>query len=131
MDELQSALLAWIAITVLFLLAAGLIWWRRRPRHQTIPRAPKQARELRLPSLPRPPRQAIPEVEIAPSRLARIKATPVDPRPADPFVPPPPTPTPPPLSRHLHALRSSAVSPLAGGPIVPTLLARPAPNLDC
>src|SRR3546814_15659448 len=94
MDELQSALLAWIAITVLFLLAAGLIWWRRRPRHQTIPRAPKQARELRLPSLPRTRREAIPEVEIAPSRRARIKATPVEPRAAAPFVPPDPAPPP-------------------------------------
>src|SRR3546814_13690201 len=74
MDELQSALLAWIAITVLFLLAAGLIWWRRRPRHQTIPRAPKQARELRPPSLPRTRREAIPEVENAPSRPPRLKA---------------------------------------------------------
>src|SRR3546814_12736386 len=110
MDELQSALLAWIAITVLFLLAAGLIWWRRRPRHQTIPRAPKQARELRLPSLPRTRREAIPEVEIAPSRLARIKATPVEPRAADPFVPPEPAPPPAPLERAPAALASQAAA---------------------
>jgi hypothetical protein len=117
MDDLQSALLAWTAITVLFLLAAGLIWWRRRPRHQTIPRAPKQVRELRLPSLPRTRREAIPEVEIAPSRLARIKATPVEPRAADPFVPPEPAPPPAALERTLDAMASEVEARAAEGPI--------------
>lgn len=106
MDDLQSALLAWTAITVLFLLAAGLIWWRRRPRQETIPRTPKQAREPWLPSLPRARREPIPEVEIAPSRLARIKATPAEPRAADTFVPPEPALSPPTLERTLDAMAS-------------------------
>ena len=113
MDELQSALLVWAALTSLFLLAAGLIWWRRRPRHQTMPRAPKPARELRFPSLSRARREPIPEVEIAPSRLARIKATPAEPREAEPFAPPEQTPPPPTLEQTLDAM-AGEVEALAG-----------------
>src|SRR3546814_11952219 len=81
MDELGSTLLVWAAATALFLLAGALIWWQRRPHRETMPRTPKETRELRFPALPRPRREAVPEVAITPARLARIsrKAPPAEP----------------------------------------------------
>lgn len=70
MNEVESAALMLAGVTLALLAIVFAIWWSRRPR--PIPAAPRVPREIRLPKLPR---KAVPEfedVEIAPSRLARI-----------------------------------------------------------
>lgn len=73
MNEVQSAALTLAGLTLAFLAIVFAIWWSRRPRPvAAAPRAPRVPREIRLPKLPR---KAVPEfedVEISPSRLARI-----------------------------------------------------------
>lgn len=72
MIQLQSAALTLAGVTLAFLAIVFAIWWSRRPRPvRSAPRAPRTLGEIRLPKLPR---KAAPEpdVEIAPSRLARI-----------------------------------------------------------
>lgn len=73
MNELESAGLALAGATLAFLAVVFAIWWLRRPR--TAPAAPRQPRapgESRLPKLSRRAEPKLEEVEISPSRLARI-----------------------------------------------------------
>jgi hypothetical protein len=73
MNEVESAALMLAGVTLALLAIVFAIWWSRRPRPvPAAPRAPRAPREIRLPKLPR---KAVPEfedVEISPSRLARI-----------------------------------------------------------
>lgn len=76
MNEVQSAALMLAGLTLAFLAIVFAIWWSRRPR--PVAAAPRVPREIRLPKLPR---KAVPEpdVEISPSRLARIsRKTPLE-----------------------------------------------------
>lgn len=87
MTELELLGLALAAATLAFLAIIGFaIWWSRRSRTvPAAPRAPREwpaPREIRLPKLPRKAAPE-PEVEISPSRLARIsRKTPLE-MPAD------------------------------------------------
>lgn len=82
MNQVESAALALAGVTLAFVAVIFVIWWSRRPRAApAAPRAPREPgapREIRLPKLPR---KAAPEpdVEISPSRLARIsRKTPLE-----------------------------------------------------
>lgn len=85
MSELDRAAMTLAGLTLAFLLAVAIVWWIRRPRPQvTLPKAPKMAREIRMPRLSRRAEPEIEPVEIAPARLARLRAQPVyDPLPED------------------------------------------------
>lgn len=76
MGEIERAALNLALITLLFAGAVFAVWWRRRPRPEpAAPRAPKAPRvpgESRFPKLGANKRVVEEEVEIAPSRLARI-----------------------------------------------------------
>jgi len=76
MNEVESAMLMLAGATLAFLGIAFAIWWSRRPRPvAAAPRAPRAPRELRLPKLSRKAVPEYEEVEISPSRLARIRRT--------------------------------------------------------
>ncbi|KGB52525.1 hypothetical protein FG91_03269 [Sphingopyxis sp. LC81] len=85
MSQLESAALTLAGVTLAFLAVVFAIWWLRRPR--TAPAAPRQPRapgESRLPKLSRRAEPKLEEVEISPSRLARIsRKTPLE-IPAEP-----------------------------------------------
>lgn len=77
MNEVESAALKLIGVTVAFLLIVYFVW--RKSRAETVPAAPKAPRsagaprEYKLPKLSRRDRAAEPEaIEISPARLARI-----------------------------------------------------------
>ncbi|WP_432769119.1 MAG: DUF1963 domain-containing protein [Sphingopyxis sp.] len=100
MSDLQSAALTLAAATAGFLLILLLVWWMRRPRPEAaLPKAPKAAKlagESRFPAFQRKSREVEPEIEMAPSRLARISAkAPLESLTdlgADTLLPPPPAP---------------------------------------
>ena len=85
MSELDRAAMTLAGLTLAFLLAVAIVWWIRRPRPQvTLPKSPKMPREIRMPRLSRRAEPEIEPVEIAPARLARLRAQPVyDPLPED------------------------------------------------
>lgn len=85
MSELDRAAMTLAGLTLAFLIAVAIVWWIRRPRPQvTLPKAPRMPREIRMPRLPRRAELEIEPVEIAPARLARLRAQPVyDPLPED------------------------------------------------
>lgn len=88
MDQIMSAALRLGLVTLAFIAIAAAVWWFRRPR--TASAAP---REGRLPKLPRkaPDQQ---QVEIAPSRLARISGKTPSGSVAEPEDRPAPVPAP-------------------------------------
>lgn len=73
MNEVESAALMLAAMLLLGLLVAFAIWRARRPvtSSPVVPRAPRAPRERRLSQLSRKAPE-IADVEIAPSRLARV-----------------------------------------------------------
>ena len=83
MTELELLGLALAAATLAFLAIVGFaIWWSWRSRTVSAaprePRTPREPREIRLPKLPRKA-EPEPDVEISPSRLARIsRKTPLE-----------------------------------------------------
>lgn len=78
MGEIERAALNLALITLVFAAAILAVWWWRRPRAEpAAPREPKAARmpgESRFPKLGGGKRVVEEEVEIAPSRLARISS---------------------------------------------------------
>lgn len=80
MNQVESAALALAGLTLALLAIVFTLWWRRRPRPApAAPRAPRAPRESRMPKLSRGAKPEEEEVEIAPSRLARIsRKTPLD-----------------------------------------------------
>lgn len=73
MGELETAALRLILFTLAFVAVVGGIWWFRRQRSEpALPKGPRLAGESRMPRLSRKPREVVEEVEIAPSRLARV-----------------------------------------------------------
>lgn len=80
MNEVESAALALVGLTLVFLAIAFAIWWQRRPRPvSATPRAPRAPGESRLPKLSRKAAPELETVEISPSRLARIsRKTPLE-----------------------------------------------------
>ncbi len=85
MSQLESAALTLAGVTLAFLAVAFAIWWLRRPRPAAAaPRQPRAPGESRLPKLSRRAEPKLEEVEISPSRLARIsRKTPLE-IPAEP-----------------------------------------------
>ncbi|SEH16808.1 protein of unknown function [Sphingopyxis sp. YR583] len=71
MNEVESAMLMLAGVTLAFLAVVFAIWWSRRPR--PVAAAPRAPREIRLPKLPRKEVPVYEDVEISPSRLARIR----------------------------------------------------------
>ena len=73
MNEVELAALMLAGTLLLGIAVAFAIWRARRPvpSSPAVPRAPRAPRESRLPKLPRKAPE-IAEVEIAPSRLARV-----------------------------------------------------------
>lgn len=80
MNEVESAALMLAGVTLALLAIVFAIWWSRRPRTApAAPRAPREPREIRLPKLARRAAPEFEEVEISPSRLARIsRKTPLE-----------------------------------------------------
>ncbi|MGQ2933934.1 MAG: DUF1963 domain-containing protein [Sphingopyxis sp.] len=73
MNEVESAVLMLAGVTLALLAIVFAIWWSRRPRTApAAPRVPREPREIRLPKLSRKTAPEYEEVEISPSRLARI-----------------------------------------------------------
>ncbi|KTE03830.1 hypothetical protein ATE68_09135 [Sphingopyxis sp. H038] len=73
MNEVESAVLMLAGVTLALLAIVFAIWWSRRPRTApAAPRVPREPREIRLPKLSRKTAPEVEEVEISPSRLARI-----------------------------------------------------------
>lgn len=73
MNEVESAALMLAGVTLALLAIVFAIWWSRRPRTApAAPRAAREPREIRLPKLARRAAPEYEEVEISPSRLARI-----------------------------------------------------------
>jgi hypothetical protein len=73
MNEVESAVLMLAGVTLALLAIVFAIWWSRRPRTApAAPRAPREPREIRLPKLSRKAAPEYEDVEISPSRLARI-----------------------------------------------------------
>ena len=73
MNEVESAVLMLAGVTLALLAIVFAIWWSRRPRSApAAPRAPRELREIRLPKLARKAAPDYEDVEISPSRLARI-----------------------------------------------------------
>ncbi len=73
MGELETAALRLALFALAFVAAVLGIWWFRRQRSEpAVPKGPRLAGESRLPRLSRKPREIEEEVEIAPSRLARV-----------------------------------------------------------
>mgnify|MGYP001806887098 CR=1 FL=1 len=73
MNEVESAALMLAGVTLALLAIVLAIWWSRRPRTApAAPRAPREPREIRLPKLARKAAPEFEDVEISPSRLARI-----------------------------------------------------------
>ncbi len=73
MNEVESAALMLAGVTLALLAIVFAIWWSRRPRTApAAPRAPREPREIRLPKLARKAAPEFEDVEISPSRLARI-----------------------------------------------------------
>lgn len=73
MNEVESAVLMLAGVTLALLAIGFAIWWSRRPRTApAAPRVPREPREIRLPKLSRKTAPEYDEVEISPSRLARI-----------------------------------------------------------
>ena len=73
MNEVESAVLMLAGVTLALLAIVFAIWWSRRPRTApAAPRVPRESREIRLPKLSRKTAPEYEEVEISPSRLARI-----------------------------------------------------------
>lgn len=70
MNEVESAALMLAGVTLALLAIVFAIWWSRRPR--TAPAAPRAPREIRLPKRARKAAPEVEDVEISPSRLARI-----------------------------------------------------------
>jgi hypothetical protein len=70
MNQVESAALKLVLFTLAFLAIAFAIWWLRRPRAAHA--APRTPGESRLPRLSRKTRPELEDVEIAPSRLARV-----------------------------------------------------------
>ncbi len=70
MNQVQSAVLMLLGVTVIMLLLGWLVWQRRR---QPVPAsASKMAGENKLPRFSRKSREVEPEIEMMPERLARI-----------------------------------------------------------
>lgn len=80
MNEVESAVLMLAGVTLALLAIVFAIWWSRRPRTApAAPRVPREPREIRLPKLSRKTAPEYEEVEISPSRLARIsRKTPLE-----------------------------------------------------
>ncbi|MDR7058423.1 MULTISPECIES: DUF1963 domain-containing protein [unclassified Sphingopyxis] len=80
MNEVESAVLMLAGVTLALLAIGFAIWWSRRPRTApAAPRVPREPREIRLPKLSRKTAPEYEEVEISPSRLARIsRKTPLE-----------------------------------------------------
>lgn len=83
MNQVESAALVLAGLTLVLLAIVFAVWWKRRPRTApAAPRAPRESRtpaESRMPKLSRKARSEVEDVEIAPSRLARIsRKTPLD-----------------------------------------------------
>jgi hypothetical protein len=73
MNEVESAALMLAGVTLALLAIVFGVWWSRRPRTApAAPRAPRVPREIRLPKFSRKAAPEFEEVEISPSRLARI-----------------------------------------------------------
>ena len=75
MDQILTAALTLAGVTLAFVGLAYAIWRSRHPRSATAAPgpAPRAAREYRLPKLSRRAEAAPDDVEISPSRLARIR----------------------------------------------------------
>lgn len=73
MGELETAALRLALFSLAFGAVVLGIWWFRRQRSEpAVPKGPRIAGESRLPRLSRKGREVEEEVEIAPSRLARV-----------------------------------------------------------
>lgn len=73
MGELETAALRLALFTLAFAGVVAGIWWFRRQRSEpAVPKGPRLAGESRIPRLSRKSRAVEEEVEIAPSRLARV-----------------------------------------------------------
>lgn len=85
MDQIATAALTLAGVTLAFAAIVFAIWRSRRPQSApAAPKAPRTAGESRLPKFARKSAPAPEEVEISPSRLARIsRKTPLD-MPAEP-----------------------------------------------
>lgn len=93
MNQVESAALKLVLFTLAFLAIAFAVWWLRRPRAAHA--APRTPGESRLPRLSRKTKPELEDVEIAPSRLARVSGkAPLEQPPViewddDPVAPPP------------------------------------------
>ena len=77
MDQILTAALTLAGVTLAFVGLAYAIWRSRHPRAATAaPGRFPAAREYRLPKLPRRVASEPDDVEISPSRLARIRRPP-------------------------------------------------------
>lgn len=76
MNEVQSAAVMLVGVTLAFAVVVFGLWWLRRPR--TVPaasRTPKAPGESRMPNLLRKAKPEVEVVEISASRLARVSGT--------------------------------------------------------
>ncbi len=94
MNQVESAALKLVLVSLAFVAIAFAVWWWRRPR--TAHAAPRTPGDSRLPRLSRRTKPEPEHVEIAPSRLARVSGrAPLAQPPAiewddDPVATPPP-----------------------------------------